>query len=70
MKMLSIEPADVTYLTKVSDEEALEFLHDHAEVIIRVSAREFFGATTEKEYEDLKELRNKGVYSTWEIYID
>lgn len=70
MNMLNIEPSDVSLLTPVSEKDALEFLKENTEVILRVSAREFFGVDNVEEYESKKALKEKGVYSTWELYID
>lgn len=70
MKMQNIEAADVKYLTKVSEVEAVEFLQEHTDIIVRVSAREFYEVDAMKDFQELKTLRERGVYGTWELYID
>ena len=70
MNMLNIDPSDVKLLTPISEKDALEFLKENTEVILRVSAREFFGVDNVNEYESKKALKDRGVYNTWELYID
>lgn len=70
MKMQNIEAADVKYLTKVSEDDAKEFLQEHTGIIVRVSAREFYEVEDMKDFQELKTLRERGVYSTFELYID
>lgn len=70
MKMLNMEPNDTKSLTKMTREEAEEFLQEGVSIICRVSRREFMEVTNLMDLKNLERLKEIGVYDTFELYLE
>lgn len=70
MKMLKMEPSDTEFLYQIDYQEALEFLREGEEVILRSNEREFYGVNNESDLENAYTLYKQKVYSKFELYIE
>lgn len=69
MKMLDIDIKDVKDLTKLTRNEAYEFLRDGVPIVCRVSSREFQKVFKEQELDALVRLEACGIYNALEFYL-
>ena len=69
MKVLNMELSDMEFLDRISCEEALEFVREGEEVILRLNEREFYGIDNERDLQNAFDLYKQKIYSTFEIYI-
>lgn len=70
MKVLPLEVSDLKYLSRVNEEETLEFLRNGLPVILQTRNREFFEVTKEEDYHFAKSLYEQGVYDCFNAYIE
>lgn len=69
MKMLNIDVHDVKDLTKMTQDEAYQFLKDGIHVICRVSPRDFQEVYNVQELDGLVHLREMRIYDSLEYYM-
>lgn len=70
MKVLPLEKSDLKYLSRVNEEETLEFLRNGLPVILQTRNREFFEVTKEEDYYSTKSLYEQGIYDCFNTYIE
>lgn len=68
MRMLSLDVHDVKNLTKMTQDEAYQFLNDGVHIICRVSPREFQEVYNVQELDGLVRLETMEIYRALEYY--
>lgn len=69
MRMLNIDLKDTNKLSRITRDEAYEFLSVGVPIVCRVSSREFQEVDQIVELENIERLRGMKVYDLLELYL-
>lgn len=70
MKMLEIETEDLQELSKISKEEALEFVAEGLPIICQTSRRDFYRVEEISDLNQVIHLESLGVYDPLKFYLE
>ena len=70
MRMLDIDVSEIDELSKITENEALDFLEEGVEVICRINSRDFMELTNKLDLEQCKKLKEEQIYDRMELYIE
>lgn len=70
MKMLEMDAEDLQELSKISKEEALEFVAEGLPIICQTNRRDFYQVDKISDLNQTIHLESLGVYEQLKFYID